>query len=104
MSTQHTPGPWHISGSTVKGPHPKDPQNRLRIVAQTVFDKGTWIDETRANARLIAAAPELLEVLKLAISAHGVMLTTNPPQEAWKTYGVESKARAAIAKATGGEA
>jgi len=42
---------------------------------------------------------ELLETLKLALSAHGVMLLSDPPQEAWKTYGVEQKARAAIAKA-----
>lgn len=43
----------------------------------------------------------LLEALKLALSAHGVMLLSDPPQEAWKTYGVEQKARAAIARAEG---
>jgi 2-oxo-4-hydroxy-4-carboxy--5-ureidoimidazoline (OHCU) decarboxylase len=90
MSTQHTPGPWHISGSTIKGPHPKDPQNRLRLVAETVFDKGTWIDETRANARLIAAAPDLLEALQFVMTAHGEQLDT-----------AFAQAHAAIAKATG---
>jgi hypothetical protein len=35
----------------------------LRIVAQSVFDRGTWSDEATANARLIAAAPDLLEAL-----------------------------------------
>jgi hypothetical protein len=49
--------------------------------------------------RLHAVNQELLEALKLALSAHGVMLMSDPPQEAWKTYGVEQKARAAIAKA-----
>jgi hypothetical protein len=49
--------------------------------------------------RLKAEKKELLEALKLALSAHGVMLMSDPPQEAWKTYGVEQKARAAIAKA-----
>ena len=50
---------------------------------------------------LKAVNQELLEALKLALSAHGVMLLSDPPQEAWKTYGVEQKARAAIAKAEG---
>ena len=44
---------------------------------------------------------ELLEALELALFAHGKMLLSDPPQEAWKTYEVESKARAAIAKAQG---
>ena len=48
---------------------------------------------------LHALNQELLEALELALFAHGKMLLSDPPQEAWKTYGVESKARAAIAKA-----
>jgi hypothetical protein len=36
-------------------------------------------------------------------SASGVLLMSDPPQDAWKTYGVEQKARAAIAKAEGKE-
>ena len=51
--------------------------------------------------RLHALNQELLEALELALFAHGKMLLSDPPQEAWKTYGVESKARAAIAKAQG---
>ena len=54
--------------------------------------------------RLHAVNADLLEALKLALSSHGVMLLSDPPQEAWKTYGVEAKARAAIAKATGEKA
>jgi len=54
-----------------------------------------------AHAELHALNGELLEALKLALSAHGVMLLSDPPQEAWKTYGVEQKARAAIARAEG---
>jgi hypothetical protein len=34
------------------------------------------------------------------LSAHGRMLLSDPPQDAWKAYGVEEKARAAIIKAT----
>jgi hypothetical protein len=49
--------------------------------------------------RLHAVNAELLQALKLALSAHGRMLMSDPPQDAWKAYGVEEKARAAIAKA-----
>jgi hypothetical protein len=97
MSAQHTPGPWHISGSTIKGPHPKDPQNRLRIVAQAVFDKGTWIDETRANARLIAAAPDLLQVVEDAL----MIFEFGDDDKTVATPYWVARARAAIAKATG---
>jgi hypothetical protein len=94
MNTQHTPGPWLLDGLTIKGPHPKDPQNRLRIVAQSVFDKGTWVDEARANARLIAAAPDLLEALRNIVSASlRYRLEESDP--------AVEEARAAIAKATG---
>ena len=54
--------------------------------------------------RLHAVNAELVVALKLALSAHGTLLLSDPPQEAWKTYGVEVKARAAIAKATGEQA
>ena len=49
--------------------------------------------------RLHAVNAELLEALKLALSAHGRMLLSDPPQDAWKAQGVEAKACAAIAKA-----
>jgi hypothetical protein len=54
-------------------------------------DKGTYL----ANARLIAAAPDLLEALK-AIIADGVHSDVVPH--------LQDKARAAIAKAEGGAA
>jgi hypothetical protein len=62
---------------------------------------------TKATHALKLAAVEaqrdaLLEALKLALSSHGVMLMSDPPREAWKVWGVEEKARAAI-KAVEGE-
>lgn len=54
-------------------------------------------------AELSAINDQLLEALELALRSHGVMLLSDPPQDAWKTYGVEAKARAAI-KAAKGEA
>ena len=52
---------------------------------------------------LRAQRSALLEALKLALSSHGVMLMSDPPQDAWKVNRVEERARAAIAKAEGGQ-
>ena len=38
----------------------------------------------------------LLEALKLALASHGVILTSDPPQDAWKARRVAEIARAAI--------
>lgn len=46
--------------------------------------------------RLHSVNAQLLEALELALRSHGVLLLSDPPQDAWKTYGVEAKARAAI--------
>ena len=99
--SNHTPGPWTFKGRTVRGPHPRDPEGRTRIVANAIWDRGTYVGEAEANAHLIAAAPELLDVLELALRAHGTMLLSDPPQDPWVSWAVEQKARAAIAKATG---
>jgi hypothetical protein len=58
-------------------------------------------EQDKKLKELEALNAELLEALKLALSSHSVMLLSDPPQEAWKAYGVEQKARAAIAKAEG---
>lgn len=83
----HTPGPWIVSGWSV-----------LEANADTVicnvlpWDYGSSpVDH--ANAHLLAAAPELLEALKLADAA---LSGSNMNMEV-----VQRKVQAAIAKATG---
>ena len=44
---------------------------------------------------------DLLDVLELALRAHGAMLLSDPPQDPWVSWAVEQKARAAIAKVKG---
>jgi hypothetical protein len=45
---------------------------------------------------MIEVLKQALEALELALRSHGVMLLSDPPQDAWKTYGVEGNARQAI--------
>ena len=56
----HTPGPWQVSNDNVV-------HNGEARVAKVLKPRG-WESDDEANARLIAAAPELLEALRLLVS------------------------------------
>lgn len=68
----HTPGPWTAHDSPVDGAYPISTafgDHRICIAhAHGVFEEPGRI-EAQANARLIAAAPELLEALKRIMAA-----------------------------------
>ena len=92
--TQHTPGPWVFT--------PEVNMAGMRYVRQAPEANGSneicrvegWRDGIgEANARLIAAAPELLEALQKLVRAIDRM-PSNPAD------GLADEARAAIAKAT----
>ena len=98
MTTQHTPGPWERDGEYVQ----QAGQTEVGICSVLNMDEGGnkgWYHGpvTQANARLIAAAPELLEALepfvKRSCSDETITLVL-------KTADV-ARARAAIAKAKG---
>ena len=85
--SKHTKGPWIADGAQVFTNETNVAQaNGYRIDRETVA----------ANARLIAAAPELLEALTDCVEH---MHWTQPQGEA-----ALKKAKAVIAKATGGDA
>ena len=91
MTTQHTPGPWFANDSLQL--FAETGQHLASLDSSTEgFDGGTLY----ANARLIAAAPDLLAAL-IELDAH--MLNETPIG----TYpsGTFEVVRAAIAKATG---
>ena len=106
MNAQHTPGPWRTQPIMGTG--------RVQIVndhaavfgADQVFDIATLPvlsdGSHHANARLIAAAPELLAALQKAeryIDALSERVKwTQRDQKEFDSLGI----RAAIAKATGG--
>jgi len=58
--TEFTPGPWHVVGRVNVQ---SGPIGFLAYVS-TAGARGRTIEEAEANARLIAAAPELLEALQ----------------------------------------
>lgn len=67
---EHTPGPWTVErdgqGNIVIGaPKPNDDARYLWIAEVTPSNNG----EHEANARLIAAAPEMLEALRNAFAS-----------------------------------
>ena len=95
MTTAHTPGPWvaRLTGYTgrASAEFVVTPLNSTRAVAHI---KHSTISPTEANARLIAAAPDLLLALETLLfnALHGNGLDALQQGHA--------KARAAIDKAT----
>ena len=94
QNTQHTPGPWHVGTRTgqryVYGPLGEE------VAGPSTFTSGH--EETRANARLIASAPDLLAALytsKMALLScmHANVLVDT----------AFDQVNAAIARATGKE-
>lgn len=57
--TKHTPGPWGAIGADVKTAGPNS-----RVICWTGVALDIPLDEVRANARLIAAAPDMLAALR----------------------------------------
>jgi hypothetical protein len=97
MSTHtHTPGPWRIDGKTRFGDYTIAAGESVRtceFIAKT---------QSEANARLIAAAPELLSALKGAASAISRALPFLPADtEAHFSGEWLAEIREAIAKAEG---
>lgn len=102
MSAQHTSGPWRITGSKTKYVEASIGNGRVQevcAVGPTEADDGYGPTQA-ANARLIAAAPDLLEALQAVLSR------IEKSEEWWMDCpdrgGFDAEAiRAAIAKATG---
>ena len=74
MTTQHTPGPWiydgKMSGGDLLISARVDPENSQTYIAPVAFVEGDWTNGiAEANARLIAAAPDLLTALEAMTAA-----------------------------------
>ncbi len=94
--SKHTPGPWQANGSHI---YTADPERAL--LAQVINPGSKASDYPLVeNARLIAAAPELLEALK-AIELALKLPTVTPAQVLHESGVIRQGIRAAIARAEG---
>ena len=91
----YTRGPWHISsGGRYVRYRLLGPQDTAYEIADLGVFRGTKL-QYEANARLITAAPELLQALEDIITAIG------PYHQDEVQLGIKRIAEAAIAKAEG---
>jgi hypothetical protein len=92
--TQHTPGAWIAVKADINGDDPNrwavcvdgDPQYFLATIENGA--PGDTLDTEEANARLIAAAPDLLKGCALAMALFNRMVSADPSlhatvSEAW---------------------
>ena len=98
---KHTPGPWKIRKSVLARNDFAIAAEHF-IIAETFWHVGpAMFKDAEANARLIAAAPDLLAACETAVTLFEMDNETNEPgTSAWAWLQV---ARDAIAKARGGE-
>ncbi len=107
-SKKHTPGPWHVDPKAAEESFFED-VSILRhdglAVAVAVHNGDIIPPEPEANARLIAAAPDLLEALKPfaeCCDSIGREIPDSKDTSSWTFQaGDFRRARAAIAKAEG---
>ena len=95
MTTKHTPGPWEKADGTdgitrgIRGWHGPEMVN---VINWNGISRATSVTG-QANARLIAAAPDLLEALK--------WMVLRTEEGGYPDGKCLEEARAAIARATG---
>lgn len=96
----HTPGPWEISGAALDI---RANAGGMRMIASVYQPETHPLAPTDAmsvaNARLIAAAPDLLAALKQSeLAVAELCVGQDPANECWN---ILAQVRAAIAKAKG---
>lgn len=88
---KHTPGPWTL-----------EREKNIRLLVRTAPDRCyAFHPDDEPNARLIAAAPELLEALKTLVSWLGAFYDRGEQLGNLDMRHI-ARARAALAKAEGG--
>ncbi len=101
----HTQGPWHVGAGNGEGSiFAENGRTRLEIGGTTLYPiarmgKGWNEEEDEANARLIAAAPEMLEALREMLS-----MFVDHEQYDEDSAQVISQTRQVLAKAEGRDA
>ena len=99
METKHTPGPWNAHSIKKSAAPPYTPVSATTLIAQVYSTAFGDHEQSEANARLIAAAPDLLEAVKRLLP--DVLWVADYWANDPDKDGDIVFARAAIAKATG---
>lgn len=102
---QHTPGPWLIDGvelAVIKTALCSD--GSWRFIAEAIINGPMMSAEEIANARLIAAAPELLGELKRMVDHFDAFAKDHSIEATPETWAALHCAKAIIAKAEGASA
>ena len=110
MSAKHTPGPWKLEEGGLRvlanPPGFRPTKNSPHfVVANSVYLSAEYdSEEMKANQRLIAAAPDLLESLEELLAAYwqALLRIKLAPGYNFDEDPRVIKARAAIAEAKGG--
>lgn len=99
--TKHTPGPWHVGYDVSKCAVYMKPVSEGWLVRDQIakFDRS---EEGMANARLIAAAPDLVEALTEIIERYRTAIICGGTDEEYADIAV-AKYRAALRRALGRE-
>ncbi len=92
METKHTPGPWSVSGNEIR-----KAEGIPMLLATVNNSEGAKLNayNYEANAKLIAAAPDLLRELQKAMQ----IIEGEYPADQLNDYGYD-KMQAAVKKAT----
>ena len=103
--TKHTPKPWHKDGLSVIAEYEQD-GNRHHCHVADATQRNPMREpsiEEHANARLIAAAPDLLAALKNFMAGVSTGAVYVQSEEDERLVNAFAQIRAAIAKAEGKE-
>lgn len=84
MKSKHTPGPWKINTDWYHIDAP-----RGLTVAAVFGSTGPHAAESKANAKLIAAAPELLAACKAMLPIVDSHWDQGPPGEGWQSQALK---------------
>ena len=101
MNTTHTPGPWEAKYQPFSPAHTigKRASNGSHDLIADLSESVAQLDERQANAHLIAAAPEMLEALKLIVNYQNY--TMNFSKVSYELQAALTECVNAIAKAEG---
>ena len=95
---EHTPGPWKLNNNIGHKGELGILADAAPCIIAIMGNQKAWPIEAEANANLIAAAPDLLNALELALAT---IERLKPPTPYDSTQGTRDVINAAIAKAQG---